>query len=79
VFDFPGGLFAVVASIDADDDDRVKTMQYVQDWIRQSGVFEERHGDDVYHMGTMTTPPDAKEMMGYHQMDLYFPIKTRAE
>ena len=77
VFDFPGGLYAVAACKDAQPDiDR--TDRLIHEWVTQSEVFEEStETNDThvrYDMGHVTTPVNAKEMIGYHQMDLFVPI-----
>lgn len=54
------------------------TSARIREWVAQSGIFEESTAANDphtrYEMGQIITPANAKEMMGYHQMDLYIPI-----
>jgi len=84
VFDFPGGLYAVAACRDAQPDINT-TNRLIHEWVAQSDIFEEStEANDPhtrYEMGHVITPVDAKETIGYHQMDLFVPIvyKKRPE
>ena len=77
VFDFPGGLYAVAACTDAGPDIN-RTNKLIHKWVAQSEIFEEStEANDPhtrYDMGHVITPRNAKETMGYHQMDLFVPI-----
>ncbi|MFZ6028326.1 MAG: transcriptional regulator [Chloroflexota bacterium] len=80
VFDFPGGLYAVAACQD-NDAEVEKTNRLIHEWIARSEVFTEETNsggqNPRYDMGHVITPPQAKEMMGYGQMDLFVPIAYR--
>jgi hypothetical protein len=80
VFDLPGGLYAVATCIDNDADIQ-KTSELIHLWITQSEFFSESpntNGADArYDMGHIITPPHMKEMIGYHQMDLFVPIVSK--
>ncbi len=80
VFDFPGGLYAVAACRD-DGPDIEKTNRLIHQWVAQSEIFDESSGDNDanarYDMGHVITPRNAKETIGYHQMDLFVPIVYR--
>jgi len=77
VFDFPGGLYAVAACKDAQPDIN-ETNKLIHEWVAQSDIFEESSDANDpharYDMGHVITPMNAKEMIGYHQMDLFVPI-----
>ena len=77
VFDFPGGLYAVAACKDAQPDIN-EANKLIHEWVAQSEIFEEStEANDPhtrYDMGHVITPVNAKETMGYHQMDLFVPI-----
>ncbi|MAG13247.1 MAG: transcriptional regulator [Spirochaetales bacterium] len=77
VFDFPGGLYAVAACKDAGPDIN-GANRLIHEWVAQSEIFEESsEANDPhtrYDMGHVITPVNAKETMGYHQMDLFVPI-----
>ena len=78
--DFPGGLYAVAACKDAPSDIE-RTNKQIHEWVIQSDLFEvSTEANDPhtrYDMGHVITPVDAKETMGYHQMDLFVPIVYR--
>jgi hypothetical protein len=77
VFDFPGGLYAVAACKDADAEIE-KTSKQIHEWVKGSGIFEEApESSGRYEMGHVLTPRNAKEILGYHQMDLFIPIVTK--
>ena len=81
VFDFPGGLYAVAACRD-EGPDIERTNRLIHQWVAQSGIFDESpraSGTNArYDMGHVITPRNAKETMGYHQMDLFVPIVYRS-
>jgi hypothetical protein len=80
VFDFPGGLYAVAACRD-DGPEIERTNRLIHEWVARSEIFDEpSRNDDAsarYDMGHVITPPNAKEMIGYHQMDLFVPVVYR--
>ena len=77
VFDFPGGLFAV-ASCKDNDADIEGTFKLIHQWVVESGIFElslpEKEANPRYDMAHVITPQNAKETLGYHQLDLFVPI-----
>lgn len=71
VFSFPGGLYAVAACQD-EDTDIEQTAKLIHQWIEQSAIFAEAPAaSGRYEMGHVVTPLNAKEKIGYHQMDLF--------
>ena len=77
VIDFPGGLFAVAISVDGDGRDHDRVHKGIQKWVRKSGCFALDETGERFCMGSITSPPAARDAMGYHQMDLYFPIRVK--
>jgi len=77
VIDFPGGLFAVAISVDADGRDHDRVHRGIQKWVKKSGCFALDETDQRFCMGTITSPQCTKNVMGYEQMDLYFPIRIK--
>lgn len=77
VFDFPGGLYAVAASKDEDADiERVSKL--IHRWVEQHPALEVApEASGRYEMGHVITPPNAKEYLGYHQMDLFVPVVVK--
>jgi predicted transcriptional regulator YdeE len=77
VFDFPGGLYAVAACKD-EGAEIEKTSQEIHQWIEGSEVFEKApKSSGRYEMGHIITPMNAKETLGYHQMDVFVPIVVK--
>ncbi len=79
VIDFPGGLYAVAISVDADGTDHNRVYNGILEWVEKSGCFMMDETDERRSLGNITSPPFAKEIMGYHQMDLYIPIRLNEE
>jgi len=77
VIDFPGGLYAVAISVDANGRDHNRVYKGIQKWVRRSGCFALDETDKRRSLGNITSPPAARDAMGYHQMDLYFPIRVK--
>ncbi len=71
IVDFKGGLYAVATEIDGEDSSEL--MQIIRSFIVEKG-FEEDSTRRI--MGTVTTPPQASQILGYEQMDYFVPIKT---
>jgi hypothetical protein len=79
VFDFSGGLYAVAACKD-DGPEIEKLSRLIHEWIARSEVFAEPSPEeavDRWEMGHVITPLNAKQTMGYHQLDLFVPIVYR--
>ena len=79
VIDFPGGLYAVAISVDNDSKDHDRVYKGILDWVKKSGCFALDENDVRRSLGNITSPVGTKEIMGYHQMDLYFPIRIKQE
>lgn len=76
VFQFPGGLYAV--AVCKDGPEILETNRLIHEWVRESEYFAEDFGGERYDMGHMVTPRNAKELMGFEQMDLFIPIVPKA-
>ena len=79
VIDFPGGLYAVAISVDGDGKDHDRVYSGIQEWVRKSGCFALDETETRRSLGNITSPKCAREVMGFHQMDLYFPIRIKGE
>jgi len=79
-FEFPGGLYAVATCEDSQPV-ILSVNKLIHEWVTQSEVFEESTADSDphtrYDMGHIVTSKDARDAMGYHQMDLFIPIVRR--
>lgn len=82
VFDFPGGLYAVAACMDEEEEIN-QTSGLIHEWIAQSELFEEEPNTNAsnprYEMGHVITPKNAKEIIGHHQLDLFVPIVLKKQ
>ncbi|MHA6531727.1 GyrI-like domain-containing protein [Paenibacillus sp. BAC0078] len=80
VVDFPGGLYAVAASKDAEEEVE-ETKASIRSWIEESGYFalstNENDPAERYVMAHVTTPKIFKEKMGYHLSDIFVPIVVK--
>lgn len=73
LIDFEGGLYAVAADIDQRTD--VKAMDAaVDDFVAANGFMKDERRPGL---GNIITSPLAREVMGYEQMDYYYPIKPK--
>lgn len=73
IVDFEGGLYSVATDIDQQTNIEEMDRQ-VNDFLDKNG-FE--RDDRRYRMGNIITSSLANEILGYHQMDYYSPIKKK--
>lgn len=73
IIDFPGGLYAVATDIDQQTDKELMNKE-IDKFLSENGFERDTSRSEL---GNVITPPLAKEIMGYDQMDYYFPIKAR--
>lgn len=78
IFDFEGGLYAVHTSVDEDMESQNIVNQKIMKWLEHTGFeLDERHGNRTY-MGHMVNPSnEIKQGLGYHQYEIFVPIKLR--
>lgn len=75
IIEFPGGLYAVAVSVDGDGESYSKVMKKIEKWLDSTNFIIDGERD---YMGNMIFVDDEiKEGLGYHQMNLYVPIKLR--
>ena len=74
---FEGGLYAAAMSVDGDDDITGRVQAGIQKWLETSGFeLDDRPGHRT--LCHMVNPTDEiKEALGYHQLDIYVPIKIK--
>lgn len=71
IIDFHGGLYAVATDIDQKTDmDSMNTE--VDKFLNENGF---KRDDSRPQLGNIITSPAGNKIMGYDQMDYYFPIK----
>lgn len=73
IIDWPGGLYAVAT--DADGNTNKAAMDSaVTDFIGKCGFERDLSRPEL---GNVITPPSAAEIMGFSQMDYWYPIKQK--
>lgn len=73
IIDFPGGLYAVATDIDQQTDKELMNKE-IDKFLSESGFERDTSRSEL---GNVITSPLAQEIIGYCQMDYYFPIKAR--
>lgn len=77
IVEFKGGLYAAAMSVDGDDDINGRVYEGIKKWLETSG-FELDERPDHRTLCHMVNPTDEiKDALGYHQLDIYVPIKYR--
>ena len=71
IIDFPGGLYAVATDIDQKTDKQLMNTE-IDEFLRNNGF---KRDTSRAELGNIITSPLVKKIMGYEQMDYYFPIK----
>ena len=70
---FNGGLYAVAVSVDGDGESHDRVREKMSRWLESTNFIVD---DSRLMMGHMIYPhEDIKEGLGYHQLNLYLPIK----
>lgn len=73
IVDFKGGLYAVATDIDQKTDTELMNTE-VNQFLKENGFERDTLRKDL---GNIITSYAAQEIMGYEQMDYYFPIKAK--
>lgn len=75
--EFEGGLYAAAMSVDGDDDISGRVIQGIMKWLESSGFEpDERYRHRI--LCHMVNPTDEiRNALGYHQQDIYVPIKIK--
>ncbi len=79
IIEFEGGLYAAAVSIDGDDDINGRVYDGIKKWVEASGFeLDERPGHQA--LCNMIYPlNEIKTALGYHQLEIYVPIKIKGE
>lgn len=77
VIEYPGGLYAVAVSMDGDGESHDKVRSKTEKWLEKTNFVMDRDRGMMGHM--IYVDDEIKEGLGYHQMNLYAPIKLRRE
>ena len=73
VIDFKGGLYAVATDIDQQTDKK-NMDEEVEAFLEKNGLSRD---SDRLELGNIITPPEVQEILGYEQMDYYYPVKRK--
>jgi len=73
IIEHPGGLYALAVSIDGDGDSYDKVSSKVAKWLENTRFIVDNERSSMGHM--IYVDDEIKEGLGYHQMNLYTPIK----
>ena len=71
--EFRGGLYAVTTDIDQKTDKELMGKE-IDKFLSENRLERDTSRPEL---GNIITPPLAKKVMGYEQMDYYFPIKAK--
>ena len=74
---FPGGLYAMLVSIDSDNDSIMKVEDKVFKWLENTNFEYDDSRDIMGHMGY--TDDEINKGLGYAQLQRYIPIKLKKE
>jgi len=75
IVEFPGGLYAVAVSVDGDGESHDKVRSKTEKWLESTNFVMDDSRD---LMGNMIYVDDEiKAGLGYHQMNLFAPIKLK--
>lgn len=77
IVDFDGGLYAVAVSQDADDESNYKVIQKIHRWLEDTNFVIDNERWYAGHM--IYAEEEIYKGLGYHQMNLYIPIKLKEE
>ena len=75
IINHPGGLYAVAVSVDGDGESHNKVRSKVEKWLESTNFVIDNDRELAGHM--IYVDDEIKEGLGYHQMNLYAPIKLR--
>lgn len=71
----PGGLYAAAVSIDGDGTSHNKVRSKIAKWLENTNFIFDESRDFLGHM--IYVDDEIKSGLGYHQMNLYTPIRLR--
>ena len=76
LIDFEGGLYAVAVSLDGDGESHDKVRVKVDKWLETTNFIEDKNRAKMGHM-IYPNDDDILKGLGYHQMNLYLPVKVK--
>ena len=73
ITEFQGGLYAVAVSVDGDGESHNRVRSKTEKWLKNTNFVIDNNRLSMGHM--IYVDDEIKEGLGYHQMNLYTPIK----
>ena len=77
ITEFPGGLYAVAVSVDGDGESHNKVRAKTEKWLENTNFIIDNDRRFAAHM--IYVDDEIKEGLGYHQLNLYAPIKLKED
>lgn len=78
IIDFEGGLYAVHTSVDEDMESENIVNKKIIKWLENTGFELDKRHSNRTNMGHMINPSsEIKQGLGYHQYEIFVPIKLR--
>ena len=77
IIEHPGGLYAVAVSVDGDGEGHNKVRSKTEKWLEGTNFVIDDAREFAGHM--IYVDDEIKEGLGYHQMNLYAPIKLKSK
>jgi len=71
--EFDGGLYALAVSVDGDNSSHGKVRSKIIKWLETTNFMRDDERMELGHM--IYVDETIKKGLGYHQLNLYFPIK----
>lgn len=75
IMEYPGGLYAVAVSVDGDGESHSKVRKKTEKWLETTNFIIDDERELMGHV--MYADDEIKKGLGYHQMNLYAPIKLK--
>ena len=75
IVEFTGGLYAVMVSVDGDDESHNKVRAKMDRWLETTNFVEDDSRRKAGHM--IYVDDEIMKGLGYHQLNLYLPIKLK--
>jgi len=77
IIEYAGGLYAVAVSVDGDGESHNRVRSKTEKWLENTNFVIDNDREFAGHM--IYVDDEIKEGLGYHQMNLYAPIKLKSE
>lgn len=75
IIEYSGGLYAVAVSVDGDGESYNRVRSKTEKWLESTNFIIDNDRELMGHM--IYVDDEIKEGLGYHQMNLYAPIKLK--